>query len=165
MAEGVSAVKALTLKQPWASLFVAGSKRIETRSWGTKHRGPVAVHASAKISREDALLCLQQSFATALAALGFNTPADLPVGAILGTVEIVNCLLMFNRMIEVREECVIRLGSDPRLTETERAFGHYEHGRFAWITSPGRLILNKPIPARGMLGLWELPGEIAASLP
>lgn len=160
-------MKAITLKQPWASLFVAGAKLIETRSWPTKHRGPLAVHASAKISRADALLCLLQPFAGALAALGFNTPADLPVGAVLGTVEIVGCLKMGTRGYRVLCEIdlpVINITDDPRLTTTEWAFGHYAAGRFAWITSSARFILDKPIPACGMLGLWELPDEIAARL-
>lgn len=155
-------MKAITLKQPWASLFVAGAKLIETRSWPTKHRGIIAVHASAKISRADALLCLQQPFAGALAALGFNTPADLPVGAILGTVELVDCLPMVRWPLIA--DCWEFPIDDPRLGTQERSFGHYAAGRFAWITSTARFILDKPIPACGMLGLWELPDEIAARL-
>jgi hypothetical protein len=39
-------VRALSLWQPWASLVAEGIKTIETRSWGTRHRGPLAIHAS-----------------------------------------------------------------------------------------------------------------------
>lgn len=38
-------MKALTIHQPWASLIAAGVKTIETRSWSTRHRGPLAIHA------------------------------------------------------------------------------------------------------------------------
>lgn len=38
-------MKALTLHQPWASLVARGVKTIETRSWSTRHRGPLAIHA------------------------------------------------------------------------------------------------------------------------
>ncbi len=38
-------MKALTLHQPWASLIACGRKRIETRSWKTDYRGPLAIHA------------------------------------------------------------------------------------------------------------------------
>jgi hypothetical protein len=38
-------VKALTIRQPWASLIALGVKRIETRSWSTQYRGPLAIHA------------------------------------------------------------------------------------------------------------------------
>lgn len=40
-------MKALTVRQPWASLIAAGVKTIETRSWSTKYRGPLAIHAGA----------------------------------------------------------------------------------------------------------------------
>ena len=38
-------MKALTVRQPWASLIAAGVKTIETRSWATSFRGPLAIHA------------------------------------------------------------------------------------------------------------------------
>lgn len=43
-------MKALTVQQPWATLLATGRKRIETRSWKTKYRGPIAIHAAARIS-------------------------------------------------------------------------------------------------------------------
>ena len=36
---------ALSLKQPWAALIVAGLKTIEIRSWPTRRRGRVLIHA------------------------------------------------------------------------------------------------------------------------
>ncbi len=38
-------MKALSLWQPWASLIALGVKTIETRSWATNYRGPLAIHA------------------------------------------------------------------------------------------------------------------------
>jgi len=38
-------MKALSLWQPWASLIALDVKRIETRGWSTKYRGPLAIHA------------------------------------------------------------------------------------------------------------------------
>lgn len=38
-------MKALTIRQPWASLIALGVKHIETRSWSTRYRGPLAIHA------------------------------------------------------------------------------------------------------------------------
>lgn len=38
----------LTMHQPWASLLVAGVKRVEGRSWQTTHRGRLWIHAAAK---------------------------------------------------------------------------------------------------------------------
>ena len=41
-------MKALTIWQPWASLIARGVKQYETRSWATKYRGPIAIHAAMK---------------------------------------------------------------------------------------------------------------------
>lgn len=41
-------IKALTIRQPWAQLIALGVKTIETRSWSTRYRGPLAIHAAAK---------------------------------------------------------------------------------------------------------------------
>lgn len=40
-------MKALTVRQPYASLIALGHKLVENRSWSTLHRGPLAVHAGA----------------------------------------------------------------------------------------------------------------------
>ena len=41
-------MKVLTIKDPWASMILNGKKTIETRTWKTKHRGLVILHASKK---------------------------------------------------------------------------------------------------------------------
>ena len=38
-------MKLISLWEPWATLLATGQKRIETRSWSTDYRGPVAIHA------------------------------------------------------------------------------------------------------------------------
>ncbi len=40
-------MKALSVKQPWATLIVEGEKTIEVRGWKTDHRGPLLICASA----------------------------------------------------------------------------------------------------------------------
>lgn len=40
-------MKALSVKQPWATLLVEGQKTIEVRSWGTAYRGHLLICASA----------------------------------------------------------------------------------------------------------------------
>ncbi len=39
-------MKVISLLQPWASLVVMGYKKCETRSWNTKSRGTLLIHAS-----------------------------------------------------------------------------------------------------------------------
>lgn len=42
----IAPVFALSVKQPWAALIVTGVKSIEVRTWATRVRGPVLIHAS-----------------------------------------------------------------------------------------------------------------------
>ena len=39
-------MKAISVKQPWASLIISGIKDIENRKWKTNYRGRVLIHAS-----------------------------------------------------------------------------------------------------------------------
>ena len=39
-------MKAISIRQPWAWLIVNGYKDIENRTWDTKYRGMVLIHAS-----------------------------------------------------------------------------------------------------------------------
>jgi len=58
-----SRMKAISVRQPWASLIADGGKTIETRTWGTKYRGPLLIVSSAKPKIEPA------GFALAIADL------------------------------------------------------------------------------------------------
>ena len=73
------AVKALTIRQPWASLIMAGIKDVENRSKPTRFRGTIAVHAGQGVSAEG------------MAAHG-HLADSYPAGAIIGTVDIVDCV-------------------------------------------------------------------------
>lgn len=46
VADAICTERALSLWQPWASLIALGVKTIETRSWNTYYRGPLAIHAA-----------------------------------------------------------------------------------------------------------------------
>ena len=39
-------MKAISIKEDWASMILAGDKTIETRTWKTKHRGKILLCAS-----------------------------------------------------------------------------------------------------------------------
>ena len=44
-------MKALSVRQPWASLIASGRKTIELRSWSPRYRGPVLVLACVGVWR------------------------------------------------------------------------------------------------------------------
>lgn len=74
---------ALTVCQPWAYAIVAGHKRLENRSWGTAHRGPLLIHAG--LSRQ-----WMDEGTEFLRAQGIEPPDDLAFGAILGQANVVD---------------------------------------------------------------------------
>ena len=45
-------MKGLTIKEPWATLIIEGYKKYEFRSWKTKYRGEILIHAGAGIDKE-----------------------------------------------------------------------------------------------------------------
>ena len=75
-------MKTLSIRQPWAYCILAGHKRVENRTWATKHRGRLAIHAGLKIDPEGIAFCRQH---------GIDLPEDLPTGALVGSVELVDC--------------------------------------------------------------------------
>lgn len=92
-------MKALSVKQPWASLIVSGLKDIENRSWSTNYRGPILIHASkvpVAIFKDQIirlldfekyqLVCRKGLLLTDIISPGVVT------SAILGQVEIVDCV-------------------------------------------------------------------------
>lgn len=157
-------MKALSLWQPWASLMMTDAKRFETRSWSTNYRGPLVICA-AKGGIPKGELIWQMVHWSMQSALGplVGKPCylptdeelkngtgwkwngvdakDLPMGAALGIVELYDCVPTDTLMqSEIR---------------TERFYGNYELGRFAWMT---RLVevFKVPVPCKGKQGLFEL---------
>ena len=45
-------LKCISIREPWGSLIREGKKTIETRTWNTKYRGKILLHASAKPESE-----------------------------------------------------------------------------------------------------------------
>jgi hypothetical protein len=137
-------VKALSLTQPWASLVALGHKRVETRSWPTRYRGLLAIHASKGFPG------WAQDFAAEERAPG-RVPARLPLGAVL-------CVVQLCSVVPTEE-------AEGRVSGLERHLGDYSPGRYAWML---RLVevFDEPVPARGSLGLWDWdrpqPGAVVA---
>lgn len=81
-------MKAITIKQPWATLIALREKQFETRSWQTKHRGKIAIHAGKTIDKE---ACKNENIATALNKHGIVLTTDLPTGSIIAIANLVDC--------------------------------------------------------------------------
>ncbi|MDT8901152.1 ASCH domain-containing protein [Anaeroselena agilis] len=131
-------MKALTLWEPWASLIALGAKRIETRSWPTNYRGPIAIHAAK--SRKFWGLVAQEPFTSAA-----TQPTIFHPGCVIAIADLVACIEMTPQNIAM-------------VDEPERSFGHYEPGRFMWLLANVRRI--DPVPATGRQRIWEWEGPI-----
>lgn len=139
-------MKALTLTQPWATLVAIGMKTIETRSWGTSYRGKLAIHA-AKSFPPDARSVLEYPHFKCVRW------AKFPFGAIVAECELIDCVKMPD--VPNYEEWIAQtFGIE--IAHRELGFGNFDLFRYAWLLSNVRPI-SPPIPAKGMLGLWEWP--------
>lgn len=45
-------MKVITIKQPYASLIAEGLKRYEFRTWRTRYRGEILIHAGKGVDKE-----------------------------------------------------------------------------------------------------------------
>ena len=80
-------MRCISLLQPWATCVVLGLKRYETRTWATRHRGTLAVHASRRFPPSLRALCRQDPLRRLLREAGFAGSSEFLTGVILGTVE------------------------------------------------------------------------------
>ncbi|MFD5020054.1 ASCH domain-containing protein [Paenibacillus sp. NPDC058367] len=149
-------MKAITIVQPWATLIALGEKHFETRSWATKHRGELAIHAGKKIDKD---ACDQPEIRAALVRHGY-TADNLPTGAVLATCNLEDIYLINHHAEHMRLATSINEQGliDEVFEGDEYAFGWYEEGRFAWKLSTLRK-LPTPIPAKGQQGLWNWEGS------
>lgn len=137
-------VRALTVRQPHASLIAVGAKPIETRSWATSYRGPLVIHAGLRVDQESAC---SPPVAAALQAAW----VPMPLGAVVASCQLVDvvpildggttahdpehprpCLQVFGGMLTYFSADV---GSDDdvRTMDDQLPFGDFTPGRFAWL--------------------------------
>jgi hypothetical protein len=151
-----SSMKAITLTQPWATLVAIGAKKIETRSWSTAYRGPLAIHAAKGFPNTARDICFQEPFSKHI-----GNYKRLPLGSIVATCELVSvCEINAFQKLSCKWCVETEWGLlEFELTEEERSFGDYTSGRYAWLLHNVKP-LAEPIPAKGALGLWEFNGAI-----
>jgi hypothetical protein len=115
------ALKAISIRQPWAYAILHLGKNVENKPMRTHYRGRILIQASLKIENDEAL------------ELKLN-PDELPTGAIVGDVEIVDCV------DDSRSKWAI-------------------DGQWHWILRNPRH-LKTPIPFKGKLGFMRVPAKL-----
>lgn len=150
-------MKALTLTQPWATLVAIGAKKIETRSWPTTYRGPIAIHAAKGFPDYARVCCHDVPFGGVLSAAGYRDEEELPRGVIVAVATLAECW-------DFDEESAERIrGARDLWPEHEVDFGDFTPGRYGFRLDDV-LRLATPVPARGMLNLWDLPADVALAV-
>ena len=123
-------MKALTLKQPWATLVSEGIKEYEFRSWKTNYRGKVLIHAGAGIDKKE-----MERFK--------DLNLKYPSKRIIAEVEIEDCLELDDKL------------NQKIISENNIAYGSKIRTGYAWkLKNVKKIKSNKEI--NGKLGLWNI---------
>lgn len=153
-------MKTITIKQPWAQLICEGLKDIENRTWPTKYRGRVLIHAALDkhfdkenaftknkiLDDEKTRFIISQN--KELEIFG----AHLPYGAIVGSVEIVDCVInhpsIWAEKTPITDLGMLKVQCQPNI--------------YNWVlVNP--ILFPEPISAKGKLSFWDYPNILAES--
>lgn len=174
-------MRALSLWQPWATFIADGWKKVETRSWTTPYRGPIAIHAA---KTEKGLATVERLIEEAgLEAEYFSTPSGAPLphdtldidvafprGVVVALADLADNFVVDGAKREGDELHVwkrnyeLPLFKDAILVHRrEGVLGDLSTGRAAWILENVRP-LARPYPLKGRQGLWTLYKEAESAL-
>lgn len=134
-------MKAITIKQPWASLIITGIKDIENRTWKTNYRGRVLIH-SAKLPDKMKFEFAGQATVKEIQLSSVLNDADEKdlYECIIGSVEIVDCVMNHPSIWAEKTSPALEMGGI---------------SIYNWVLA-NPIIFPEPIPAKGKLSFWEL---------
>lgn len=135
-------MKALSIKQPWASLIASGIKNIENRTWKTNFRGRIYIHASSKPASWDDLNSQQRKL------VGINDCRQWDLySAIIGEVDIVDCV--------INHESIWAEKSEFSPYQEDGVPNEGMKPIYNWVLE-NAVLYDKPIlNVKGKLSLWE----------
>lgn len=129
-------MKALTISQPFASLITNGEKWVENRSWETKYRGSLAIHAGKGTQ-----------YLTAKQLENHVTVA------IVATCELVACVNRIAPTTAQRNELERYYRWDDFLLHK------HAEGPWCWVLHEVRPAVQ-PVGINGKQGLWDVPEDV-----
>ena len=124
-------MKAITIKQPFASLIAAGIKEYEFRTWKTHYRGEILIHAGMGKDKD-----AMQKFASGL---------DCPGGYIVARAYLSACIRVDDAFRAILRE------KNPELYSW--FIKHTDWEGYAFKLEQMEKI--SPIPCKGRLSIWE----------
>ena len=155
----MTALRAITVHQPYAWAILHGGKTIENRARISHHRGPVAIHAGTRWSDRGASDPRVKAAAADAHRRGHHAPEPgpasgvllpngLPMGKVIGVVDIADCH-------PVTPGCC----DDPW---ADHDYNGTAIGAHLVLANPRALA--DPIRVRGQLGLWTLTAAQTADV-
>lgn len=136
-------MKALSIKQPYASLIAHGVKNIENRTWKTKFRGKIYIHASAK-GVSDFQFSLDQTIA--LNDI-YTEDFEFTKSAIIGEVDIIDCV--------INHESIWAEHIKPDDQLLKDVLGRDPKPIYNWVLANAVLYDEPILNVKGRLSLWE----------
>ncbi len=122
-------MKALTIKEPWASLIISNYKTYEFRSWKTNYRGKILIHAGLSLEKNELKYFEDYNL-------------NYQCGNIIGEATITDCILVtkeFNQKL---------------LDINNKVYKNNHENLYAWKLE-NIVKYENPIPIKGKLGLWN----------
>ena len=125
-------MKVLTIKQPFASLIAEGIKEYEFRTWKTKYRGELLIHAGKSIDKK-AMKKYEK----------YNL--EYPIGSIIAKVTITDCIKIDDNTKKILKEKNIFVYENAIKNEDGKLYGFK-------LENVEKI---NPIKVNGKLGLWD----------
>lgn len=126
-------MKAISVRQPWANLIIEGKKKLDLRTYKINYTGPIAIHASSTVELED---CVRFEF----------DPDQLPKGAVIGIVDLVEVSELDKLIYQQREELHLK-------------HRKYRSGLYGWLFNNPRALAT-PLKFHGRQGVFNIPDEL-----
>ena len=125
-------MKVITIKQPFATLIAEGLKEYEFRTWKTKYRGDILIHAGKGIDKK-AMKRYE------------NLNLDYPIGCIIAKATITDCIVI--------DESARKMLKQKNPLVYSSVIKHTEWNGYGFKLENVEKI--KPIPVNGKLSLWD----------
>ena len=125
---------AITICEPYATLIRMGPKRVENRTWETKYRGPLIIHAGKSKAWLDS----------------YEPVPNMVFGAVVAICELAAC---------VHKDSLDKFAARDR--EKWGWLPNHEHalGPWCWVLTDVHRFLT-PVPWPGRQGLWNIDSSV-----
>lgn len=141
----MESMKVITIKQPFATLIAKGYKEYEFRTWRTKYRGDILIHAGKGVDKK-----AMERYK--------HLNLDYPTGCIIAKANLEDCIYVDEPMITLLKEKnpLVYYG----IIHKEDYQDRYNKVWDGYGFKLEDIVEIEPIFINGKLSLWDYEGEI-----